>query len=104
MSVWQLKVLAERRFGIPTEQIRLSYLEEADLMDNKRLFDCAMAPGAMIRVHLWPQFERLYHAVHLNKMDALFQCIRSQEPHNDPFLWAGLFLASFFGHKGTLFC
>ena len=104
MTVLQLKAYAERRFGIPVEQLRFSYLEELDMIDHRRLFDYSMSPGSLISITLWPQYERLYRAVASNSLPALQSLLASPDPRfpaNDPCVWAALFQAAFCGHTGA---
>jgi hypothetical protein len=105
MTVLQLKAFVERRHGIPVEQLRFSYLEELDMIDSRRLFDYSMAPGSLIIINIWPQFEALYRAVTTNSKRALQAALASSDPRypaNDPFAWAALFLAAFFGYTGLI--
>lgn len=96
MTVSALKLLIENAFGIPIEQLRLSYLEERDLMDTRRLYYYEVIPNSIITVHLWPGFGSLYKLVIEKDVFGVMRELHGS--FEDERAWSALYLAAFRGN------
>ena len=96
MTIWELKVIVEDTFGLPVSVQRIGYLEDLDIRDTLRLFDCNIVSGATVIVALWPNFETPYTLVVTDSplpsvMRHLEDGVQSQTA------WALFFVAAFRG-------
>ncbi len=101
MTVSALKLLIENAFGIPIEQLRLSYLEERDLMDTRRLYYYEVIPNSIITVHLWPGFGSLYKLVIEKDVFGVMRELHGS--FEDERAWSALYLAAFRGNVGEFY-
>ncbi len=98
MTIADLRITVENMFGIPVTQVRLSFLEELDMQDTKRLFDYDIVQNSTVSVHLWPAFEQVYKLVMAR--DTVGLMFELQNSLADERAWAALFVAAFYGHTG----
>lgn len=74
-TVGRLKTRIEEQTGIAYAQQRLRYLEDYDLGDEMRLYDCGVVPGATLHVHFWSDWSGIYDSVRDCDSDTLLRLL-----------------------------
>eukprot|EP00048_Salpingoeca_helianthica_P025057 m.37412 g.37412 ORF g.37412 m.37412 type:complete len:447 (-) comp9807_c0_seq2:45-1385(-) len=77
-TVGRLKWRIEEHTGIAYVQQRLRYLEDYDLGDDARLYDCGVVPGAIMHVHLWSDWADVYDFVRDGNSEGLLRRLAAE--------------------------